>query len=67
MAAACIYAALSGRVVARFTAITEKNHMKIGIIALGRLGGGIAHCKAALGHASSFGVHNETEEQPVKL
>lgn len=42
MAAARIYAALGGRVVARIVAIMEKNHMNIGIIGLGRMGGGIA-------------------------
>ena len=36
---------MGDRVVARFTAITEKNPMKIGIIALGRMGGGIALAK----------------------
>ena len=50
MAVACVYTAMGGRVNTHPTAIMEKNHMKIGIIGLGRMGGGIAYRLMRVGH-----------------
>ena len=50
MDGACVYTAVGGRVDTRPAEIIEKNQMKIGIIGLGRMGGGIAYRLMRVGH-----------------